>query len=118
MTKEELKEALKTEIMLTEWVESSYANCVPIEVLKEALEALSAEPQEWISVKEHGKPKRSGKYWVTIQSTTSSVKWVRADEYHAERDFFDTEMEWSNSGIKITAWQPIIEPSPYKGDET
>ena len=75
---------------------------------------MPVEQTEWISVKKHGKPKKSGRYWVTIQSTTSSVKWVRADEYHAERDFFDTEMEWSNSGIKITAWQPIIDPSPYK----
>jgi hypothetical protein len=74
------------------------------------------EPKEWTSIKD-GKPKKSGKYWVTIQSTTSDVKWVRADYYHVERDYFDTEMEWSNSNIKITAWQPINEQSPYKGGE-
>lgn len=115
MTKEELKEALKDTIERTKYADEDYADCVPIEVLKETLKK-SVEPQEWISVKEHGKPKKSGKYWVTIQSTTSDVKWVRANEYHAERDFFDTEMAWKNAGIKITAWQPIIEPSPYKGE--
>lgn len=43
MTREELKESLKEEIGRAEYADESYVDCVPIGLLKEALEALSTE---------------------------------------------------------------------------
>lgn len=57
MTKEEIKEALKEVIKRTEYKDESYADCVPIGLLKETLEVLSAEPHEkgkWIVNKRLG----------------------------------------------------------------
>ena len=68
----------------------------------------SVEPQEWISVKEHGNPTMSDDYWVTIQYPATRV---------VEKVFFSYEQnKWYYVySDKILAWQ-TIEPSPYKGE--
>lgn len=80
-----------------------------------AIEALFAEPQEWISVKDR-LPTENDEYYVSIR--------YECDDGTAFDDvttcyFWAKEGVWNGSERmigKILAWQPITEPSPYKGE--
>jgi hypothetical protein len=78
-------------------------------------ELLPVEPQEWISVKEHGNPKEDDDYYVTFveEDHDTHDKWVDVDiEY-----FCVESQRWSNHNTdddRVIAWMPV--PSPYKGE--
>lgn len=73
------------------------------------------EQTEWISIKDR-LPKENGMYEITLQ-TDSGYRYVAEDYFLAEHNCFEAEPYYRGVGRKIIAWQPIIEPSPYKGEE-
>lgn len=88
------------------------------EELKYELETLkkSAEPQEWISVKDRLPDNiyREG-YWVTLKN--AKARWTGKVRLNAKEFVEYIEYEKNRCDVEVIAWQPITEPSPYKGDE-
>lgn len=86
-----------------------------IALFNERIKALPpVEQTEWISVKDR-LPKEKGMYKITLQ-TDSGYRYVAEDYFFTERNFFESEAYYRGVGRKIIAWQPITEPSPYKGE--
>ncbi len=81
-----------------------------------SFEVPTVEPQEWISVKEHGKPKEAGVYYVTVQKENGDRNVIRDHFYGGNSTYFWEELTYELIGAKYIAWQPITEPSPYKGE--
>ena len=117
MTREEAKEKI---IYLKRSMRNSGIFSSDIfEALDMAIEALSVEPQEWISVKKHGNPKlKDGKNYDTFLTTS---KWVgeSGDEIvRVDINVWNRGGTWSYhswGGDEVIAWMPL--PSPYKGEE-
>ena len=81
---------------------------------EELIGTLSAEPQEWISVKD-GLPKKGGTYYVTIQDKNGH-RYVAKDRFYYDHKYFKHVNYYKCLDSEIIAWQPINEPSPYKGE--
>ena len=81
------------------------------EELKYELETLknSVEQTEWISVKDSRKPKIRERVWVT---DCDGEVWIM---YYNDCDCYFNEFG-DVFTEDIVAWQPITEPSPYKGE--
>lgn len=82
------------------------------EELKYELETLkkSVESQEWISVKDSRKPKIKERVWVT---DCDGEVWIM---YYNDCDCYFNAFGDVFTDDDIIAWQPITEPSPYKGE--
>jgi len=75
----------------------------------------TVEPQEWISVKDR-LPEKSQNCWVTLEYIGSGKRELMELRYYSERKKFNDEKYLKMQGYKFIAWQPITEPSPYKGE--
>ena len=81
---------------------------------EQIINAQTVELQEWISVKD-GLPKKGGTYYVTIQDK-SGYRYVAKDRFYYDHKYFKHINYYKCLDSEIIAWQPITEPSPYKGE--
>ena len=79
------------------------------EVLDDIENLPSVEQAEWISVKDSRKPKIRERVWVT---DCDGEVWIM---YYNDCDCYFNEFG-DVFADDIIAWQPIAEPSPYKGE--
>ena len=97
---------------------NSIKACISIDGYWAILERVRAlppvEPQEWIIVKDR-LPKKGGTYYVTIQDK-NGYRYVAKDRFYYDHKYFKHINYYKCLDSEIIAWQPIIEPSPYKGE--
>ena len=113
MTKEEAISIIEERIRVTEYVESSYVDCVDIEALRMAIKALKQPEPQWIPCSERLPEHDGEKYLVTLYSDRINVVSVRISYCYMNRDGF-----WSDVpvGYKVTAWMPL--PEPWMGEQS
>ncbi len=127
MTREEALTEIKERVFVTEYVNSSYVDCISIEALRIAIKALE-EPQ-WIPIKWHDCTDADREKYgfsddiVTVFDcempdddqailVTTSHGYVNQDVCYIDDGFsLDSGYDWIDD---ITAWMPL--PAPYQGE--
>ena len=116
MTREEAASIIEDRVRVTEYVDSSYVDCVDIEALRIAIKALAQPEQRWIPCSER-LPEENGQYLIT-------VKYVHEYDYE---DIYSEHGEWVDGKWdmfmfghcgkveSVTAWMPL--PEPWRGEE-
>ncbi len=124
MTREEAASIIEERVRVTEYVESSYVDCVDIEALRIAIKALTQPEPHWIPCSERMPEDgteclvsvRCSKKVVVVDMATYSTDLFKVDK----EDFFGNRGEsgWyylSNEYgyckvLNVIAWMPLPEP--------
>ena len=124
MTKEEAISIIEDRIHVTEYVESSYVDCVDIEALRIAIKALKQPEQQWVPCSE-GLPKEKDAGILKKLGTEKRSEYVLATvEVKGERmtvtactydGKWDWNMKYAFPDFKVVAWMPL--PRPYQEGE-
>ena len=111
MTREEAVSIIEERIHVTEYVESSYVDCVDMEALRVAIIALKQPEQHWIPTSKE-RPPQHQEIWIT--DIYGGVEVV----YRGDGSL------WLSNGdngyyfeYEIIAWMPVNVPSPYQPKE-
>ena len=125
MTKEEAISIIEDRIRVTEYVESSYVDCVDIEALRMAIKALETQAQ-WIPCEEDIPDEDfetgmgvqfSRSVLISVVSKDSEKIMVDVGHTVDGKWFSETCDEYVEriADWKVIAWMP--QPEPYKGDQ-
>lgn len=113
MTREEAVSIIEDRIRVTEYVESSYVDCVDIEALRIAIKALKQTERKWIPCYERLPDQQTEVIYSYEQYVSTG--------YMTDRDYKGDKMElhWEDmeSGALIypEAWMPL--PEPWRGEK-
>lgn len=112
MTREEAVSIIKERIRVTEYVDSSYVDCVDIEALRMAIKALELEPQ-WIPVTKK-LPEKNVWVLVTFMMANGEVDTdiMRINRWDGGWDTHTFDMAYRET---VIAWMPL--PKPYGGEQ-
>lgn len=106
MTREEAVSIIEDRVRVTEYVESSCVDCVDIEALKMAIEALRQPEQRWIPWNSGKFPEESGTYTVTAyDGATKRVTYAKYQKRLKRWELTGARAYW-----RVIAWMPSPEP--------
>lgn len=118
MTREEALTEIKERVHVTEYVHSSYVDCVDIEALRMAIKALEQPEPQWIPCVDGNEPKANAECWIS-----TNAKYVKRASYAPKANnqpngFIVTDggFGFYEYGKSAKAWMPYTkEPEPYRG---
>ena len=114
MTREEAVSIIEDRIRVTEYVESSYVDCVDIEALRMAIKALKQPEPQWIPCSERLPEDDTLMLVNYIDSRPDAVDiWIGWHEMENVW-YIDGEAHSSEFGNEVIAWMPL--PKPWEGE--
>ena len=110
MSNQEALTEIKERILVTEYVDSSYVDCVSIEALRIAIKALEQSEQRWVPCSER-LPEVGQDVLFSVQDLFVSEGCLREDG-----DLSQFRWQAIQKKEAVTAWRPM--PDPWGGEQS